>query len=61
MTINDAEMKRNKFNTMRVALNNYSTKDKKYIKAKNSLINNAKTFTRGEKKLLKALKKEYFQ
>ena len=33
MTINDAEMKQNQFNAIRVALNNYSPKDKKYIKA----------------------------
>ena len=39
MTINDAEMKQNNFNTKRVALNNYFPKVFKYIEAKNSLIN----------------------
>ena len=38
MTINDAEMKQNEFNSIRVALNNCSPKDKKYIEAKHSLI-----------------------
>ena len=60
MTINDAEMKQNKFNTMRVALNNYSTKDKKYIKAKNSLINNAKNFYEGRKKIIEGFKEGIF-
>ena len=60
MTINDAEMKQNKFNTMRVALNNYSTKDKKYIKAKNSLINNAKNFYEGREKIIEGFKEGIF-
>ena len=49
MTMNDAEVRQNKFNSKHDALDNYSPKNKKYIEAKNSLINNAKTFTRGEK------------
>ena len=50
MTINNAEIRQNKFNSKRDALDNYSPKDKKYIEAKNSLINNAKKILRGEKK-----------
>ena len=61
MTINDAEIRQNKFNSKRDVLDNYSPKDKKYIEAKNSLINNAKSFYTGRKKLLKDLKKKYFQ
>ena len=61
MTINDAEIRQNKFNSKRDVLDNYSPKDKKYIEAKNSLINNAKSFYKGRKKLLKVLKKKYFQ
>ena len=56
MTINDAEMKQSKFNTMRVALNNYSPKDKKYIEAKNSLINNAKNFYKGREKIIESFR-----
>ena len=60
MTINDAEMKQNKFNSIRVALNNYSPKDKKYIEAKNSLAKMQKTFMRGQKELLMVLMKDCF-
>ena len=60
MTINDAGMKQNEFNSIRVALKNYSPKDKKYIEAKNSLLNNARIFYKGREKLLKVLKKNYF-
>ena len=49
MTINDAEIRQNKFNSKRDVLDNYSPKDKKYIEAKNSLINNAKSFYEGRK------------
>ena len=38
-----------------------SAKKRKYIEAKNRLFNNVKKFTRGEKKLLKSLKIEYFR
>ena len=60
MTINDAEMRQNEFNSILDALNNYSPRAQKYIKAKYSLLNNAKNFYKGREKLLKALKKEYF-
>ena len=53
--------KQNEFDAIPGALRIYPAKDKKYIEAKNKLLNNAKKFTRGEKKLLKGLKMEYFR
>ena len=42
------------------ALKGYAPRDNKYVEAKNKLINNVENFTKGEKKLLKGLKMEYF-
>ena len=39
----------------------YAPRDNKYVEAKNKLVNNIETFTKGEKKLLKGLKMENFQ
>ena len=50
MTMNDAEIRQNKFNSKHDALDNCSPKNKKYIGAKNSLINNAKNFYEGRKR-----------
>ena len=50
-------MKQNKFNTKRVALNNYFPKNKKYIEANNSLINNAKNFYKRREKIIEGLEK----
>ena len=44
MTIDRAEMKQDEFNSTLAVLNNYAPKSKKYIEAKNSLLNNAKNF-----------------
>ena len=44
MTINDAEIRQNEFNSIIGALNNYFPKDQKYKEAKNSLLNNVKNF-----------------
>ena len=60
MTINDAEMRQNKFNSKREALDSYSPKDKKYNEAKNSLINNAKNFYEGRKKIIEGFKEGIF-
>ena len=60
MTINNAEMKQNKFNSTRIELNNYTAKDKKYIEAKNSLINNAKKFYKRREKIIKGFKEKIF-
>ena len=53
-------MKQNKFNTKRVALNNYFPKVSKYIEAKNSLINNAKNFYKGREKIIEGFKEKIF-
>ena len=60
MTINDAEIRQNKFNSKRDALDNYSPKDKKYIEAKNSLINNAKNVYEGRKKVIEGFEDKLF-
>ena len=60
MTINNAEMKQNKFNSKRDALNNYSPKNKKNIEAKNSLINNAKNVYEGREKIIEVFKEGIF-
>ena len=48
-------MKQTEFDAKLNALRRYFPKKQEYIEAKNKLLDNAKTFTRGEKKLLKAL------
>ena len=58
MTINDAEMRPNEFNSIVVALNNYISKAQKYIKAKNSLLNNVKN--KGREKSIKGFKEGIF-
>ena len=58
MTINDAEMRPNEFNSIVVALNNYISKAQKYIEAKNSLLNNVKN--KGREKSIKGFKKRIF-
>ena len=60
-TIDDSEMKQDEFNLMLGVLSNYAPKSQKYIEAKNKLLDNAKNFYQGEKKLLKALKMKYFR
>ena len=60
MLIDDAEIKQNEFDAKLNTLSRYSPNKDEYIEAKNKLLDIAKTFTREEKKLLKALKKEYF-
>ena len=60
MTINDAEMKQNEFNSILDALNNYSPKAQKYIEAKNSLLNNAKSFYKGREKIIEGFKQGIF-
>ena len=61
VTIDTAEMKQDEFNSIITVLSNYTPKSQKYVEAKNSLLSNAKTFTRGEKKILKVSKMEYFR
>ena len=60
MTMNDAEMKQKKFNTIRAALNNYFPKVSKYIEAKNSLIDNAKNFYERRENIIEGFKEGIF-
>ena len=60
MTINDAEMKQNEFNSIIDALNNYFSRTQKYIEAKNSLLNNAKNFYKGREKIIEGFKQGIF-
>ena len=60
MTINDAEIRQNKFNSKRDALDNYSPRVPEYIEAKNSLLNNTKNFYEGTKKIIKGFKEKIF-
>ena len=60
MTINDAEIRQNKFNSIRDALNYYSPKDKKYIEARKSLTNNAKNFYEGREKIIEGFREGIF-
>ena len=60
MTINDAEMRPNEFNSIVVTLNNYISKAQKYIEAKNSLLNNVKNFYKGREKIIKGFKEGIF-
>ena len=56
MTINEAEMKQDKFNSILDALGNYAPKSQKYVEAKNKLLNNAKNFYDCREKIIKGLK-----
>ena len=49
-------MKQNEFSLILDALNNYFPKNKKYIQAKNSLLNNAKNFYKGREKIIEGFK-----
>ena len=60
MTINDAEIRQNKFNSIRDALNYYYPKDKKYIEARKSLTNNAKNFYEGREKIIEGFREGIF-
>ena len=60
MTTDDAEMKQNEFNSIFETLNNYFPKYKKYIEAKNSLINNVNNFQKGREKIIKGFKEGIF-
>ena len=53
-------MKQNKFNTKRVALNNYFPKVFKYIEAKNSLINNVNNLYKEREKTIEGFKEKIF-
>ena len=61
MAINDIEIKQDEFDSMLGVLSNFIPKAQKYIEAKYKLLDNVKKFYEGEKKLLTALKIEYFR
>ena len=61
MLIDNTEMKQYEFDEKLNALSRCSPRNQKYVEAKNKLLDNAKNFYEGRKKLLKALKKEYFR
>ena len=61
MTIDDAEMKQDEFNSMLGVLSNYAPKSQKYIEAKNKLLDNAKNFYEKRKKIIEGFKNEYFR
>ena len=60
MTINDAEIRQNKFHSKPDTLNNYSPRVPEYIEAKNSLLNNIKNFYEGRKKIIERFKEKIF-
>ena len=51
-------MKQNEFNSICIALNNYTPRHEKYTNAKNSLINNAKNFYEGRETIIKDFKEK---
>ena len=60
MTIDDAEMKQDEFNSILGVLSNYTPKAQKYIEAKNILLDNTKIFYKGRKKIIEGFKNGIF-
>ena len=60
MTINDAQIKQNEFNLKLKDLEIYEARKQEYIKAKNSLINNAENFYKGREQIIEGFKKKIF-
>ena len=60
MTIDEIEMKQDEFNSILAVLSNYTPKAQKYIKAKNKLLDNAKNFYEGRKKIIEGFKNGIF-
>ena len=50
MTVDNAEIKQDEFDSIVTNLSNYTPKVQKYIETKNKLLNNAKNFYEGRKK-----------
>ena len=61
ITIDDAKIKQDEFDSILDVLSNYTPKTQKYIDARSKLLDNAKNFYEGRKKILKFLKMEYFR
>ena len=60
MTVDNAEMKQDEFNSMLRVLSNYAPKNQKYVEAKNKFLDNAKTFYEGRKKIIEGFKNGIF-
>ena len=50
MAIDETESKQEEFNSVLSVLSDYTPKDEKYTEAKNKPLDNAKKFSRGERK-----------
>ena len=60
MTINDAEIKQNEFNSKLDDWQIYKPRKLEYIEAKNSLINNPENFYKGREKIINGFKEGIF-
>ena len=60
MSINKAEQKQNEFDAVFGALSGQSPRDQKYIESKNKLLDNAKNFYKGRKKVIEGFKNKIF-
>ena len=60
MTIVEAEMKQDEFNSILAVVSNYTPRSHKYIETKNKLLNNAKNFYKGRKKIIEGCKNGIF-
>ena len=60
ITINGPEQKQDEFDEVLGALSEYSPIDQKYIEAKNKLLDKAKDFYKGRKKIIEGFKNKIF-
>ena len=60
LTIDEAESKQDKFNTVLHVLKNYSPKHDKYVTLKNNLLDNASKFYEGREKIIEGFKNGVF-
>ena len=60
ITIDDVEGKQDEFNVVINVLERYAPRDNKYVEAKNKLLNNAKNFYEGRKKIIEGFKNGVF-
>ena len=59
-TIDEAKSKQDEFSAVLTHLKIYNPRDNKYIKAKNSLVNNASNFYKGREKIIRGFKNKIF-
>ena len=60
MTIDDAKIKQDEFDSTLGSLSNYTAKAQKYIEAKNNSLDNAKNFYEGREKIIEGFKNGIF-